>query len=133
MADGGLRLGRNCYCEMPLCIPPSTKAGMQMVAGDVRETSQIANVRIYVEQAIGRLKQFHILKKILPINSLPLCDDIVQLVCALTSKDQGSTVCLNNSCYSVVYPVIKVNKIKFDQQQNIHGLIFLNFYLQMYI
>ena len=55
-----------------------------MFAGDVRETSRIANVRIYVEQVIGRLKQFHILKKILPINYLPLCDDIVQVVCALT-------------------------------------------------
>ena len=36
-----------------LCIPPSRKAGMQMVAGDLRETSQIANVRVYVEQAGG--------------------------------------------------------------------------------
>ena len=85
MADRGFKIREELLLRnASLCIPPSTKAGMQMVAGDVRETSRIANVRIYVEQAIGRLKQFHILKNILPINYLPLCDDIVQVVCVLT-------------------------------------------------
>ena len=54
--------------------------------------SRITNVRIYVEQAIGRLKQFHILKNILPINYLPLCDDIVQVMCALTSFQDPHSV-----------------------------------------
>lgn len=85
MADRGFKISEELLLRnASLCIPPSTKAGMQMFAGDVRETSRIANMRIYVEQVIGRLKQFHILKKILPINYLPLCDDIVQVVCALT-------------------------------------------------
>ena len=85
MADRGFKIREELLLRnASLCIPPSTKAGMQMFAGDVRETSRIANVRIYVEQAIGRLKQFHILKNILAINYLPLCDDIVQVVCALT-------------------------------------------------
>ena len=34
---------------------------------EVRNTSQIANVGIYVEQAIGRLKQFRISKNVLPL------------------------------------------------------------------
>lgn len=85
MADRGFKIREELLLRnASLCIPPSAKAGMQMFAGDVRETSRIGNVRIYVEQVIGRLKQFHILKKILPINYLPLCDDIVQVVCALT-------------------------------------------------
>ena len=54
-----------------------------MVSSEVRNTSRIANVRIYVEQTIGRLKQFRILKNVLPIKHLYLCDDIVTVVCAL--------------------------------------------------
>ena len=51
---------------------------------EVRNTSQIANVGIYVEQAIGRLKQFRISKNVLTIKHLYLCDDIVKVVYALT-------------------------------------------------
>ena len=50
-----------------LCIPPSKAKSMQMLLSDVRKTSNIANVRIYVEQAIGRMKVFHILKNELSI------------------------------------------------------------------
>lgn len=85
MADRGFKikdelLMRNAY----LCIPPSTKAGSQMVPREVKETSRIAHVRIYVEQAIGRLKRFNNLKNELPINCLPFCDAFVQAVCQLT-------------------------------------------------
>ena len=72
-----LRLGRRCCCEMPHFVFHQAQKHKLL-------TSRIANVRIYVEQAIGRLKQFHILKNILPINYLPLFDDIVQVVCVLT-------------------------------------------------
>ena len=58
-----------------LCIPPSKAASMQMVPADERKTSSIANVRIYVEQA---MKVFHILKHELPISLLPLSDDIIR-------------------------------------------------------
>ena len=36
-----------------LCIPPSKAASMQVLPGDIKKTSSIMNVRIYVEQAIG--------------------------------------------------------------------------------
>lgn len=86
MADRGFKIREELLLRNASLIVYSTKhkTGMQMVAGDVREASRIANVKIYVEQAIGWLKQFHIVKNILPINYLPLCDDIVQVVCALT-------------------------------------------------
>ena len=48
---------------------------------DVRNSSHIANEQIYVEQAIGRMKVFHILKNELSIILIPLADDIVR-VCA---------------------------------------------------
>ena len=65
-----------------LCIPPSCASSMQLLPWDVRETSNIANVQIYVEQAIGRLKVF-LLKNELPITLLTLADDIVLVCCAL--------------------------------------------------
>ena len=58
-----------------LCIPPSCATSMQLLPWDVRETSNIANVQIYVEQAIGRLKVFLLLKNELPITLLTLADD----------------------------------------------------------
>ena len=50
-----------------LFIPPSKAAPMQMLSGGVKRTSGIANVRIYVEQAIGRMKNFNILKHEIPV------------------------------------------------------------------
>lgn len=71
-----------------LAIPPSSAASMQMCARDVRQTSQIANVRIHVERAIRRIKVFRILKQEMPVSVLPLADDIV-VVCAALSNLQG--------------------------------------------
>ena len=73
-----------------LCIPPSC-ASMQLLPWDVRETSNIANVQIYVEQAIGRLKVFLLLKNELPITLLTLADDIVHVCCVLFAP---TTLCL---------------------------------------
>ena len=82
MADRGFKIKENLMMSMAkLCIPPSCTASMQMLPSDVRKTSNIANVRIYVEQAIGRVKRFHILKNELPITLLPLVDDIVRVCC----------------------------------------------------
>ena len=58
---------------------------MQLLPEDVTETSNVANVRIYVEQAIGWLKVFLLLKNELPIviTLLLLADDIIHVCCAL--------------------------------------------------
>ena len=84
MADRGFKIREELMLVMAtLCIPPSKAASMQMLPSDVRKTSNIANVRIYVEQAIGRMKVFHVLKHELPISLLPLANDIVRVCCAL--------------------------------------------------
>ena len=84
MADRGFKIKEDLMMSMAtLCIPPSCTASMQMLPLDVTKTSNIANVRIYVEQAIGIVKRFHILKNELPITLLPLVDDIVRVCCAL--------------------------------------------------
>lgn len=86
MADRGFKIKEDLLqYQAYLCIPPSTVMGMQQSANNVKETSRIANVRIYVEQAIGRLKKFRMLGAQLPVRCLPLCDDIVTVCCALVN------------------------------------------------
>ena len=84
MADRGFKIRKDLMLfQATLAIPPSTTGKQQMLGKDVKETSRIANVRIYVEQAIGRLKHFKMLKDELPITCLPLCDDILITCCSL--------------------------------------------------
>ena len=56
-----------------------------MAAADVERTSSIANVRIYVEQAIKRIKDFRILSSDYPILQFPLIDDVLITCCALVN------------------------------------------------
>ena len=68
MADRGFKINDLlAFHQCSLTIPPSKHGNLQMSALDVQETSLIANVRIYVEQAIKRVKDFDILKKELPL------------------------------------------------------------------
>ena len=61
MADRGFKVKTDfALKQCSLAIPPSAAEGAQMLSND--RTSNIENVHIYVEQAIGRLKDFRILK-----------------------------------------------------------------------
>ncbi len=50
-----------------------------MTKSEVLKTKEVANTRIHVERAIGRMKRFSILTGTLSISLVPLVDDIVQL------------------------------------------------------
>ena len=41
-----------------LAIPPNAAKGTQMIKNDVSETNRVANVCIFAEKAIARLKWF---------------------------------------------------------------------------
>lgn len=43
-------------------VPPLMKSNSQMATEDVIKTKKIALLRIHVERAIGRIKEFHILQ-----------------------------------------------------------------------
>ena len=78
MADRGFKIKTDLALKQcSLSIPPSAAKGSQMVKKDVHDTSNIANVRIYVEQAIRRLKEFRILKHQQLLLYLPILNDIV--------------------------------------------------------
>ena len=86
MADRGFKIREDLLAiGSNLAIPPSSAASMQMRSRDVKETSQIANVRIHVERAIRRIKIFRILKQEMPLCIVPLADDIVRVCAALSN------------------------------------------------
>ena len=82
MAERGFKIKTDLAMKQcSLAIPPSAAKGAQILSNDVKETSNIANVRIYVEQAIGRLKDFRILKLQHSLLSFPIMKNILY-VCA---------------------------------------------------
>lgn len=86
MADRGFHIqDLLAFYQCTLAIPPSSHTTLQMSGKDVRETSKIANVRIYVECAIRRLKEYQILKNELPVSLLPVADDLITICAALTN------------------------------------------------
>ena len=64
-------------------IPPPGSGCEQQIASDVAKTKKIANARIHVERAIGRLKWFAILQHTVPITLVPLLDDVITVCAAL--------------------------------------------------
>lgn len=86
MADRGFKI--KSYLTMKRCylaIPPSAAKGNQMISDDVAVTSKVANVRIFVEKAIARVKWFRILSTELIMLELTLVDDILIICCALVN------------------------------------------------
>ncbi|XP_069121866.1 uncharacterized protein [Argopecten irradians] len=80
MADRGFPIReelalRHCH----LLIPPGRRGVAQMTSTETRCTTEIANHRIYVEQAIRRLKCFRVLKYELPLTMLCHIDDIIKI------------------------------------------------------
>ena len=82
MADRGFTISEDLLLHHArLHIPPGKRGQEQLSKAEVKKTKEIANLRIYVEQAIRRLKTFRLIKYELPISLLENIDDIV-IVCA---------------------------------------------------
>lgn len=82
LADRGFPLREDLLMKgATLKIPPPSSGIEQMTQENVKATKRIANARIHVERAIGRMKNFALLRHTMPITLLPVADDIVT-VCA---------------------------------------------------
>ena len=89
MADKGFNIPDVlAYRQCTLSMPPFEKNGVQMSEKYVKKTSRVANARIYVENAIERLKQFRTLKMELPVTFIPIIDDILACCCILTNLSE---------------------------------------------
>lgn len=84
MADKGFTIAEDLLIRHArLHIPPGKRGQEQMGKQAVKKTKEIANLRIFVEQAIRRLKTFHILKNEMPITLLDKFDDVVTICAAI--------------------------------------------------
>jgi hypothetical protein len=84
LADRGFTIREDVLLRhASLQIPPPSKGKDQMAASDVAKTKEIANARIHVERAIGRIKWFRLLSGTVPITLVPLIDDILIICSAL--------------------------------------------------
>lgn len=97
MADRGFLI-RDLLLERhaKLIIPPFTQKcatgkGKRLSANDVIKTRNIARLRIHVERAIERIKNFHILSNNMPLNLKPIANQML-VVCAFLCNMQGPLV-----------------------------------------
>ena len=86
LADRGFTISDLLLVKLAtLEIPPASGGFEQMTRNNVIKTKKVANGRIHVERAIGRMKWFAILKQVLPISMVPLIDDILTVTAALSN------------------------------------------------
>ena len=71
--------------QVTLLIPPGRRGDAQVSISKVRKTKKIANLRICIEQIIGRLKVYHILSREMSNNICSQIDNIIKICCAMTN------------------------------------------------
>lgn len=92
MADRGFTIKDMLQeLKIELNLPPFMEGRKQLPAGEVQEGRKIASLRIHVERAIGRLKNFGILSETIPLNLSRLTNQIVH-VCAFLCNFQPALV-----------------------------------------
>ena len=90
LADRGFLISdeiaaRSCF----LSIPAFTRGQSQLTQQQVETSRSIARVRIHVERAIGRLKNFKILSTQMSLSMVPHCNSVLTIcaaICNLQSK-----------------------------------------------
>lgn len=68
-----------------LNVPPLLKSDSQMASEDVILTKKIAQLRVHIERAIGRVKNFHILQNVLPATMWDTINQVIYVCCMLTN------------------------------------------------
>ena len=85
MADRGFDISDILPAGVTLSIPPFKGSRPQLTAQEVEDTARIAAVRIHVERAIGRVKNYHILDGVMPLSLQPLLNKFFSVWCLLTN------------------------------------------------
>ena len=88
MADKGFQIADILPLNVTLNIPPFLEGNQQMSPEDVIKTQQIASLRIHVERAISKIKNFHIWGRVVPINTFGIVNQMWS-VCAFLCNAQN--------------------------------------------
>ncbi|XP_070575355.1 uncharacterized protein [Ptychodera flava] len=81
MADRGFEIRDILPPGITLNIPPFKGDRAQLSSKEVSDTINIASVRIHVERAIGRIKNYHILNGVIPLSLKHIINELV-IVCS---------------------------------------------------
>ena len=86
MADKGFDI-QDLLLErgVQLNIPPFLQSQAQFSARDVQQTKAIASLRIHVERAIRRIKEYHFFDSDVPLNALGSINQLYTVACLLTN------------------------------------------------
>jgi len=70
MADKGFTISDLLPLGVSLNLPPFLGGSDQMPAEDVVKTQEIASLRIHIERAINKIKNFHIWDRVIPLHQI---------------------------------------------------------------
>ena len=85
MADKGFDIVYKLMVQgVKLNIPPFVNRSTQLSKKKVITTRKIASLRIHVERAIGRVKNYRILSNVVPLTLIKSIDDIWGVCCSLS-------------------------------------------------
>lgn len=85
MADRGFDIEEDLPDGVTLNIPAFLKGKTQLDLGEELETRRIASVRVHVERAINRVKNFRILQSIFPLSMAPDLNKVWLICCYLVN------------------------------------------------
>ena len=92
MADRGFDIEDDLYARgVKLNIPPFLCGKVQLDCSELIETRQIASLRIHVERAIERIKNFHFFDHVIPASQACIADQAF-FVCVVLSNFCGPLV-----------------------------------------
>ena len=91
MADKGFQIQDLLPLGVSLNIPPFLGGDSQMSEEDVIKTQQIASLRIHVERAINKIKNYHIWDTVIPLSAFGVVNQMWS-VCAFMCNIQNPLI-----------------------------------------
>lgn len=89
MADRGFDIEEDLMLVgARLNMPPFLRGKTQLSENELIITRRIASLRIHVERAMERIKNFHIFDRIIPVSLTDIADRIFYVCCVLTNFQQ---------------------------------------------
>ena len=91
MADKGFTIEDLLPLGISLNLPAFLGGSSQMPAEDVVKTQEIVSLRIHIERAINKIKNFHVWDKVIPFHQNPLANQMWS-VCAFCCYAQPNII-----------------------------------------
>lgn len=91
MADKGFTIQDLLPLGVSLNLPPFLGASAQMDAENVILTQEIASLRIHIERAINKIKNFHVWDRVVPLHQFGIVNQM-WAVCAILCNAQPNII-----------------------------------------